>query len=54
MVQEQEYFQNLIQGLDQQIQDELEQVLTKDASSASTELNAQLRKDIEVKYAKKR
>jgi hypothetical protein len=32
----------------------LDQVLSKDASAASSELNNQLRKDIEAKYAKKR
>lgn len=52
--QEQEYFENLIHSLDAQIQDELDQFLSKDTAAASTELNNQLRKDIESKYAKKR
>jgi hypothetical protein len=52
--QEQEYFQNQIHSLEAQIQDELDKVLSKDASAASTELNNQLRRDIESKYAKKR
>lgn len=53
--QEQDYFQNLIAGLEVQIQEELDKVLQSSASAASTsEFNDQLRKDIEKKYAKKR
>ena len=60
--QEQEYFHNLIQSLDAQVQLELESVLTSSVSGQTEEVagtaadhfNSALRKEVEVKFAKKR
>lgn len=50
--QEQEYFQNLIDGLDAQITQELEATLAKSEgeNSAVADFNAQIRAEVEKKY----